>query len=183
MVELLLNSVDELALCESSTASGQNMWHILADFKPFDRDIWLDYIDEFVSKVKAANPPLIKDSFGRTPLHYAAMHGQDLLLDRLIQFNAIGVNYYDIDGKSELDYAVESCQMECLTVCALALMRWTQERRVTPPPFFCIDSFECWCYCYQIKCFDQEQISPFARCGEATIRNRCSAAETHCLDR
>lgn len=119
MVELLLNSVDESTLCESSTVSGQNMWHILADFKPFDREIWLDYIDEFVSRVKAANPPLIKDSFGRTPLHYTAMHGQDLLLDRLIKFNAIGVNYYDIDGKSELDYAVESCQMECLAVCVL----------------------------------------------------------------
>ncbi|KAK4515576.1 uncharacterized protein ATC70_010527 [Mucor velutinosus] len=116
MVELLLNSVDEAALSEFSTKSGQNMWHVLADFNPFDREIWLDYIDEFVAKVKAANPPIIKDSFGRTPLHYAAMHGQDLLLDRLIQFDAIGVNYYDIDGKSELDYAVESCQVDCLTI-------------------------------------------------------------------
>ncbi|KAL7332977.1 hypothetical protein PS15p_201946 [Mucor circinelloides] len=116
MVELLLNSVDESVLCECSTESGQNMWHILSDFKPFDREIWLDYIDEFVSKVRAANPPIIKDSFGRTPLHYAAMHGQDLLLDRLIRFNDIGVNFYDIDGKSELDYAVESSQIDCLTI-------------------------------------------------------------------
>ncbi|OAD03836.1 hypothetical protein MUCCIDRAFT_124424, partial [Mucor lusitanicus CBS 277.49] len=29
--------------------------------------------------------PALPNVFGRTPLHYAAMHGQDLLLDRLIQ--------------------------------------------------------------------------------------------------
>ncbi|CEP17999.1 hypothetical protein [Parasitella parasitica] len=116
MAELLLNSVDDRTLCETSTGSGQNMWHILADFKPFDRDIWQDYIDEFVSRIKTVNPPFIQDSYNRTPLHYAAKHGQDLLLQRLVKINDIGLNINDVDGKSEIDYAVEACQIDCVKI-------------------------------------------------------------------
>lgn len=116
MVELLMQSANDKILCESSTDSGQNMWHILADFKPFDKEIWQDYIDEFVSRIKTANPPIVKDNYNRTPLHYAAMHGQDLLLERLVQSDDISLNFYDVDGKSELDYAIESCQIDCLKV-------------------------------------------------------------------
>jgi hypothetical protein len=37
MVELLLDSAEDSKLKETLIADDKNMWHIISDFKPFDR--------------------------------------------------------------------------------------------------------------------------------------------------
>jgi hypothetical protein len=37
MAEVLLQSAKDQALSETLAEEGQNIWHIIADFKPFDK--------------------------------------------------------------------------------------------------------------------------------------------------
>ncbi|KAI7902907.1 ankyrin repeat-containing domain protein [Cokeromyces recurvatus] len=116
MVEVLLYSVDTYALSKTLSDEEQNMWHILASFKPFDSEIWHDYLDNFISKIALINLGLDRDKYGRTPLHYASKYGQYRLLQYLVENFHIVLNIIDEDGKSELDYAVESCEIQCVEI-------------------------------------------------------------------
>ncbi|KAI9257420.1 ankyrin repeat-containing domain protein [Sporodiniella umbellata] len=106
MVELLLKSVQIDALSGILESKNQNIWHIISDFKPFDSELWQEYLGEIVAKIAPLKLSIFPDKFMRTPLHYAAKHGQKALLEYLLSNNA-EINLYDEDLKTELYYAVE----------------------------------------------------------------------------
>ncbi|KAL0582203.1 hypothetical protein ABG067_007983, partial [Albugo candida] len=110
MVEILLQSAKDEALSQTLPTNGQNMWHIIADFKPFNNEIWEEYIEDIIERLLALNISISKDNKGRSPIHYAAKHGQTILLRRLLTMTNIvkDINTADEEGKSELYYAVES---------------------------------------------------------------------------
>lgn len=116
MVEILLQSAEEEALNQTLPTEGQNMWHILSDFKPFNNEIWEEYVEDIVERLLVLNLPLSQDSFGRTPIHYAAKHGQIVLLRRFLSMPNAKFNIADADGKSELCYAVEDSNVETVEV-------------------------------------------------------------------
>lgn len=116
MVEILLQSAKEEALTQTLPTEGQNMWHILSDFKPFNNEIWEEYVEDIVERLLVLNLPLSQDSFGRTPIHYAAKHGQIVLLRRFLSMPNVKINIADTDRKSELCYAVEDSNAETVTV-------------------------------------------------------------------
>ncbi len=48
MVEILLQSAKDEALSQTLPTNGQNMWHIISDFKPFNNEIWDEYIEDII---------------------------------------------------------------------------------------------------------------------------------------
>ncbi|KAI9485555.1 MAG: ankyrin repeat-containing domain protein [Benjaminiella poitrasii] len=95
LVEVLLFSANSRALSETLVDQNQNIWHIIANFNPFDREIWKDYLDNFIPKLASAHLEIYADKYGRTPLHYAAKHGQYTLLEYLLQIHSIVFDIYD----------------------------------------------------------------------------------------
>lgn len=57
------------------------------------------------------------DAHKRSPVHYAASHGQSTLLSELIKMDACPINQLDEDGLSEIWYAVNSNNTDCVKVC------------------------------------------------------------------
>lgn len=116
MVEILLQSAKDEALSQTLPSDGQNMWHIISDFKPFDNEIWEEYIEDIVERLLFLNIPFTKDNSGRTPVHYAAKHGQTVLLCRFLAIPSIDLNIADEDGNSELYYTVDSLSYDSVKV-------------------------------------------------------------------
>jgi len=118
MVEILLQSAKDEALSQTLPTNGQNMWHIISDFKPFNNEIWDEYIEDIIERLLTLNIPINKDNNGRSPVHYAAKHGQTILLRRLLVMPNITkyLNTADEEGKSELYYAVESLNYDSVKV-------------------------------------------------------------------
>lgn len=79
------------------------------------REIWNEYLPDFLTRISQLNITLGPDSHGRTPAHYAAKNGQTALLKHLLQLN-VTINSVDNDGLSELWYAVSSDSVECVQV-------------------------------------------------------------------
>ena len=116
MVEILLQSAQDKDLSKTLPTDGQNMWHIVSNFKPFNHEIWEEYIHDIVEKLLKLNLSFSKDTHGRTPFHYAAKHGQKVLLEYLLAQPNIELGVIDSDEKSELCYAVESGNADILKV-------------------------------------------------------------------
>lgn len=116
MVEILLQSAKDEALSETLHAEGQNIWHVISDFKPFNNEIWEEYVGDIIERILTLNLPLKKDNNNRTPIHYAAKHGQTSLLQRLLAMPESTINIIDIDKNNELYYAVESGVVESVMV-------------------------------------------------------------------
>jgi ankyrin repeat protein len=62
------------------------------------------------------NLKIYVDKYGRSPLHYAAKHGQSLLLQHFIGMTGNTLNLRDQSGETEMDYAVLSGEIECVKV-------------------------------------------------------------------
>ncbi|KAG0800420.1 hypothetical protein G6F22_002250 [Rhizopus arrhizus] len=114
MVELLLQSVQNEALYDVLQDTNQNLWHVISDFTPFDSEIWHEYLHEIITRIAPLNLGIYPDKFMRTPLHYAAKHGQADLLKYMLESGKI--NLFDENGKSELYYAVESGDTESVKI-------------------------------------------------------------------
>lgn len=69
---------------------------------------------EIITRIAPLNLGIYPDKFMRTPLHYAAKHGQADLLKYMLESGKI--NLFDENGKSELYYAVESGDTESVKV-------------------------------------------------------------------
>lgn len=104
----MLNSLGDECLSSALPMENQNIWHVISDFKPFNDENWEEYVEDIIEKLLPLNIPIIKDIYGRTPIHYAAKQGQITLLRRLLTDSSIQINIVDMDGYSELDYAVNS---------------------------------------------------------------------------
>ncbi|KAI9264234.1 hypothetical protein BDA99DRAFT_51448 [Phascolomyces articulosus] len=107
VADILLNSAPASAL-SGKTAEGCNLWHILANFKPFNKEIWDEYLPDVIAKVAELGLPFETDVHQRTPIHYAAMHGQSTLLNNLLSAGGSEINQLDEDGLSELWHATSS---------------------------------------------------------------------------
>lgn len=80
-----------------------------------NREIWNEYLPDFLTRISQLNITLGPDSHGRSPAHYAAKNGQTTLLRHLLHLN-VTINTVDNDGLSELWYAVSSNNVECVQV-------------------------------------------------------------------
>ncbi|KAI9315378.1 poly polymerase catalytic domain-containing protein [Dichotomocladium elegans] len=107
VADILMNETNYTFLKESLADTNQNLWHVLADFTPFDREIWSEYLFDFMEKALHLSVVPETDSRGRSPIHYAAKHGQDALLKQLLRMG-VTINKLDEDGIAELWYAVYS---------------------------------------------------------------------------
>ncbi|KAI9498385.1 ankyrin repeat-containing domain protein [Zychaea mexicana] len=107
VADILLNSAPTSTL-SATTQEGQNLWHIFANFKPFDSEIWDEYLTDVIAKVAELGLTFEADVHGRTPIHYAAMYGQNTLLNNLLSAGGSEINKLDKDGLSELWYAASS---------------------------------------------------------------------------
>ncbi|RUS35018.1 ankyrin repeat-containing domain protein [Jimgerdemannia flammicorona] len=113
---LLLISKAEEFMLQQLNSNGQNLFHVLGDFRPFDkypqltfnvsRSIWDEYIAETFEILLANGLDYsLVDNFGRTPLHYAAKFGHEILVTLLLG-RTVAVNLVDEDGHTPLWYAV-----------------------------------------------------------------------------
>lgn len=116
MVEILLQSAEDEALSEVLHHEGQNIWHVIADFKPFNSEVWEEYVFDIIERISSLNLSISKDNSGRTPIHYAAKHGQTALLQRLLAMPNVEINVVDKDDNTELTYAVDSGNIEIVKV-------------------------------------------------------------------
>ncbi|KAI9010901.1 ankyrin repeat-containing domain protein [Phycomyces nitens] len=114
LAEVLLRSADDETILKSVTADNKNLWHIITDFRPFDTDTWSEYYPELLNRINALNITTSIDSYGCTPAHYAAKHGQLALLKILIDLKLCPIGMLDKNGVSELWYAVSSNETECV---------------------------------------------------------------------
>jgi hypothetical protein len=125
MAEILLQSAQDEALSETLLAEGQNIWHIISDFKPFNDEIWEDYVEDIIERLLTLNLPICNDIYNRSPIHYAAKHGQTLLLRRLLSMAESQIQNIDKDGNSAIDYAVDSKKFDSVKVCRFHLLFYT----------------------------------------------------------
>ena len=54
------------------------------------------------------------DVYGRTPLHYASMHGFTTIIDALVKVAPRTINVKDVDNFSPLIHAIVNSQLECV---------------------------------------------------------------------
>lgn len=127
---LLISKADQSTL-QQLNSNGQNMFHIIGNFHPFDklviylvlqvrsiirihhvlclnlfRAIWDEYIPEAFEILLANGLDCnLPDKFNRTPLHYAAKFGHESLVKLLLN-NKVAVDLIDVDGCTPLWYAV-----------------------------------------------------------------------------
>lgn len=98
-----MGHIDTRKICHSHL-------HIHFEFS----DMWdQEYLPEFIMKATALGLGFEQDSEGRTPSHYAAMHGQTVLLKHFIASNA-RINVSDYNRTSELWYAVSGNNLKCV---------------------------------------------------------------------
>ncbi|KAI8979262.1 ankyrin repeat-containing domain protein [Mycotypha africana] len=116
MAETLIQSADRQILSSALIKEKHhNLWHVLANFKPFDSEVWDEYLKSIMPLMSDSSLPVSKDVYGRTPVHYAAMHGQNTLLLQLLSMGT-NVNSVDEDNLTELEYAVESGSLKCVKI-------------------------------------------------------------------
>ncbi|RUS22547.1 hypothetical protein BC937DRAFT_88542 [Endogone sp. FLAS-F59071] len=103
---LLLISKADQPMLQQLNSNGQNMFHIIGNFHPFDKAIWDEYIPEAFEILLANGLDYnLPDKFNRTPLHYAAKFGHEILVKLLLD-NKVAVDLIDMDGRTPLWYAV-----------------------------------------------------------------------------
>ena len=71
---------------------------------------------DVIAKIVELGLPFESDVYQRTPIHYAAMHGQSTLLNNLISAGGNEVNQLDKYGLSELWYAASSRSIHSVQV-------------------------------------------------------------------
>ncbi|KAI8149897.1 ankyrin repeat-containing domain protein [Fennellomyces sp. T-0311] len=113
VADILINSVSADVL-SGTTNEGRNLWHIVANFKPFDNEIWDEYLPDLITKLADLGLPFITDVHQRTPIHYAAKHGQTSLLNKILAAGGSAINKLDEDGLSELWYAASAYSIGCV---------------------------------------------------------------------
>lgn len=79
-------------------------------------EIWGEYLQNIIECIEPLNLAFCLDKFDKSPIHYAAKHGQINLLKYLLSMKDLRLNVFDKDGNSELDYAVESGYPEIIQV-------------------------------------------------------------------
>jgi ankyrin repeat protein len=79
-------------------------------------EIWSEYLQNIIERIEPLNLGFCLDKFDKSPIHYAAKHGQIKLLKYLLSMKNCRLNVFDKDGNSELDYAVESGNPEIIQV-------------------------------------------------------------------
>lgn len=109
-----------------------------------NREIWNEYLPDFLARISQLNITLGPDSHGRTPAHYAAKNGQTTLLKHLLELN-VTINSLDSEGLSELWYAVSSNSVECVQVIAMISECKGIYLLITT---LSIDLIACRCQCY-----------------------------------
>ncbi|KAF7723583.1 hypothetical protein EC973_001824 [Apophysomyces ossiformis] len=116
LADILLQSADISTLSGVLKPANQNLWHIISDFTPFDREAWDEYLEDFIEKISTIDIEICPDAHGRTPVHYAAKHGQDALLRHLVSQSACPLDIPDEEKTYELWYAVSSNNAECVQI-------------------------------------------------------------------
>lgn len=117
MVEILLESASDESLSQT-LPDGQKIWHIISDFKPFNNEVWEEYVGDIIERLLTLSLPICNDIHQRSPLHYAAKHGQAMLLRQLISMaDEYQIQSIDKDGNAPIDYAVNSKNFDCVKVC------------------------------------------------------------------
>ncbi|KAG2201741.1 hypothetical protein INT47_002001, partial [Mucor saturninus] len=113
MVEILLGSAQDDYLSQE-LFDGQNIWHVVSNFRPFNTEIWEEYVEDIIEKLLSLNLSIHLDANRRSPISYAAENGQSLLLKQLLSMDKTQVQTIDKDGKSPIDYAVDSKNLACV---------------------------------------------------------------------
>ncbi|KAI9309588.1 ankyrin repeat-containing domain protein [Cunninghamella echinulata] len=113
--DIMLRSTDDFVLSQTIETKKQNLWHILASFKPFDAEMWNDYLHDFIERITKLNLKLFADSENYTPLHYAAKNGQEELMKHLLKLDPHPQTIFDnINHQSQIMLAVSSNNVNCV---------------------------------------------------------------------
>lgn len=115
MVEILLGSAQDYDLSQK-LPDGQNIWHVVSNFKPFNMEIWEEYVEDIIERFLPLNLSICLDVYHRSPISYAAEHGQSLILKQLISMDKTQIQAIDKAGKVPIDYAVDSKNLACVKV-------------------------------------------------------------------
>ncbi|KAG0181661.1 hypothetical protein DFQ29_007537 [Apophysomyces sp. BC1021] len=116
LADILLQSSDDTSLSGTLEPGNQNLWHIISNFVPFDREIWDEYLPEFTERLSNIKLEVRADAHKRTPVHYAAKNGQEMLLRHLLSQQNCPLNMADEDKIYELWYAVSANSTACVQV-------------------------------------------------------------------
>ncbi|KAJ3087259.1 hypothetical protein HK102_011472 [Quaeritorhiza haematococci] len=146
----LLCSQANAAQMQVETENGQNLFHILANFRPFDRSQWLEYCTEIFDILieNCDSSKIIKrDKFGRTPLHYACKHAMEPLVGLLLKHNVYkqqkaAWNVVDVDGHSPLTYALteKSYPIVMMLILAGANVQLAKTKKIKSPVRLAVDT-------------------------------------------
>ncbi|KAI8089183.1 poly polymerase catalytic domain-containing protein [Halteromyces radiatus] len=114
LASMLLQSADNETLLSLTKKTKQTFWHLISNFVPTKRDVWQDYLPLFVEKLCSLDLELTADIYGRTPIHYAAKSNQMTILKHLLSRPNCPLNQLDVDGYSELWYAVSARNIDAV---------------------------------------------------------------------
>ncbi|ORX52742.1 ankyrin [Hesseltinella vesiculosa] len=115
--------------------SGQNLWHIISNFAPFDSEIWNDYLPDYLETLEKLQVPVVADAQGYTPLHYAAKHGQTKLMSHLLKLEPTPpLIYAGEKQETQMILAVHNNRLDTVMLLQGAGLPVGHEERYTKTP-------------------------------------------------
>ncbi|KAI8068747.1 ankyrin repeat-containing domain protein [Gongronella butleri] len=111
----LTRNANDWVLAGTTEDTKQNLWHIISNFKPFDDEIWADYLEDYLALLTRLNVHMMPDATGAMPLHYAAKHGQHKLIKHFLTLDPSPALTYVADGnQSQMMVAVKNNDVDAV---------------------------------------------------------------------
>ncbi|CAO3595612.1 unnamed protein product [Absidia cylindrospora] len=130
----LLRNAEDSVLGGVISSTDQNLWHVISNFRPFDVEMWNDYLSDFLEKMEELDLKRLLDKNNCSPLHYAALHGQETLLKHLLTLDPQPQLTFDAtDFQSQVWAAVSSNNINCVKLLLDAGLPLTEGNNHTKP--------------------------------------------------